>query len=227
MLALEKDIRGYNKVVKKISRLITIIEEPSTRLKEIQRRNYVYKLKRKLDFLNVNNYEEYFSIITNIENKVNESVKIEKRNIKSALKKIEILIIDIDTIIESNNVLLNSTQKNRLDGMRDELLIKRTNVLKLDYVNNDLRIIESQLYDLSCNINNMRRRKRLLLQSNKSMIETLEQASNYFETSGKYNSRIDKLGQYDYIKYSNKLLDSAVNSMIKYKNDLIHDLDNK
>ena len=111
--------------------------------------------------------------------------------------------------------------------MRDELLIKRTNVLKLDYVNNDLRIIESQLYDLSCKINNIRRRKRLLSQSNKSTIYILEQANHYFETPDKYNLRIDKLGQYDYIRFSNKLLDSAVNSMIKYKNDLIHDLDNK
>ena len=52
------------------------------------------------------------------------------------------------------------------------------------------------------------------------------QGDNYFENSKKFITKIDKLNKSYYIKFNNKSLDSAVNSLINHKNGLIKDVEN-
>ncbi len=226
LVRMGKNLTDYCNLVEKISKLIEKFEDPVTKLRGIQRRNYIYKLNRKLDFLNAQNCEQFSKQVSNIENHANESIKIEKENLDAALIKIGIMDKELTTIIESNDGYLDNSQINNLDRLRNELLTKRSHAFETDYVMNDILIIESQLHSLSCEINMIKSRKILLIQSSNWMIDTLDQAGNYIESSKKYITKIDNLNKSHYIKLNNKSLDSAVNSLINHKNDLIKDVEN-
>ena len=217
--AIKDQIIDYHSLYKKILYLIGKIKNPVTKLTNIERINLTYLLKRKLDFLSPENISKIDQDVNSVNQRLIEKIKINREIFEHSMVRLNELENKIDNFKDSEKDSLNSSQSIEIEQITSDLLKVKSHAFDMDYILNDLTIIENKFDRFSSHINILRSRRSIIQGRGKAMIETLQEANQYIDDS----NALPKINKnfYDNLLLNDRSINSASNALVNCKNDLI------
>ena len=159
---LFNELYNYKTMENRIYNIVKKIEDPSTRLTEIKRINFLLRARVKYDLLNHESVNSMKLDIDLFEKGLSTSVQKENSILQHILDHIEKLINKLNKIKKENPDFFIGNRLAEIDKINHKLLELRSHAYESDYVEDELILIDNNIVKLNSKIKSLQIRRSLI-----------------------------------------------------------------
>lgn len=219
---LFNELYNYKTMENRIHNIVKKIEDPSTRLTEIKRINFLLRARIKYDLLN---HESVNSMILNIdllEKGLSTSVQKENSILQQILDHIEKLIKKINKIKKENPDFFIGNRLAEINNINHNLLELKSQAYESDYVEDELILIDNNIVKVNSKIESLKKRRNLIEHYRSSLFSYLNNLKKDADDKSESNEIYEDIYNKRVLLTENSI-NSANSSLIELKDRITRD----
>ena len=219
---LFNELYNYKTMENRIYNIVKKIEDPSTRLTEIKRINFLLRARVKYDLLNHESVNSMKLDIDLFEKGLSTSVQKENSILQHILDHIEKLINKLNKIKKENPDFFIGNRLAEIDKINHKLLELRSHAYESDYVEDELILIDNNIVKLNSKIKSLQIRRSLIEHYISSLFRYLNNLKKDADDKSENNKIIEDLYN-KRVLLTEKSINSANSLLINLKDKIFMD----
>lgn len=219
---LFNELYNYKTMENRIDNIIKKIEDPSTRLTEIKKINFLLRARVKYDLLNHESVNSMILDIDLLEKGLSTSVKKENSILQHILDHIEKLIKNINKIKKENPDFFIGNRLAEINNINHSLLELRSQAYESDYVEDELILIDNNIVKINSKMESLKKRRNLIEHYRSSLFSYLNNLKIDAGDKSENNVIIEDIYNKRVLLTENSI-NSANSSLIELKDRIIRD----
>ena len=219
---LFNELDNYKTMENRIYNIVKKIEDPSTRLTEIKRINFLLRARVKYDLLNHESVNSMKLDIDLFEKGLSTSVQKENSILQHILDHIEKLINKLNKIKKENPDFFIGNRLAEIDKINHKLLELRSHAYESDYVEDELILIDNNIVKLNSKIKSLQIRRSLIEHYISSLFRYLNNLKKDADDKSENNKIIEDLYN-KRVLLTEKSINSANSLLINLKDKIFMD----